>query len=68
METKNGESTLAVIENNEFKKLTHLSLRLRGATDDILKHFLANKLAQEKQENEEYSKKNKKLTELLEEK
>jgi spindle assembly abnormal protein 6 len=45
LETKNGESTLAVIENNEFKKLTHLSLRLRAATDDILKHFLANKLA-----------------------
>ncbi|CAD8155831.1 unnamed protein product [Paramecium octaurelia] len=68
LETKNGESTLAVIENNEFKKLTHLSLRLRSATDDILKYFLANKLAIEKQENEELQKKTKKLTEQLEEK
>ncbi|CAD8109432.1 unnamed protein product [Paramecium primaurelia] len=68
LETKNGESTLAVIENNEFKKLTHLSLRLRSATDDILKYFLANKLAIEKQENEEFQKKTKKLTEQLEEK
>ncbi|CAD8069212.1 unnamed protein product [Paramecium sonneborni] len=68
LETKNGESTLAVIENNEFKKLTHLSLRLRSATDDILKYFLANKLAIEKQENEELHKKTKKLTEQLEDK
>ncbi|CAK76251.1 unnamed protein product (macronuclear) [Paramecium tetraurelia] len=68
LETKNGESTLAVIENNEFKKLTHLSLRLRSATDDILKYFLANKLAIEKQENEELQKKTKKMTEQLEEK
>ncbi|CAD8157367.1 unnamed protein product [Paramecium pentaurelia] len=68
LETKNGESTLAVIENNEFKKLTHLSLRLRSATDDILKYFLANKLAIEKQENEQLHKKTKKLTEQLEEK
>ncbi|CAD8159704.1 unnamed protein product [Paramecium octaurelia] len=68
LETKNGESNLAVIENNEFKKLTHLSLRLRSATDDILKYFLANKLAIEKQENEELHKKTKKLTEQLDEK
>ncbi|CAK91540.1 unnamed protein product (macronuclear) [Paramecium tetraurelia] len=68
LETKNGESTLAVIENNEFKKLTHLSLRLRSATDDVIKVFLSNKLAIEKQENEEHQKRNKKLTELLEEK
>ncbi|CAK71601.1 unnamed protein product (macronuclear) [Paramecium tetraurelia] len=68
LETKNGESTLAVIENNEFKKLTHLSLRLRSATDDILKYFLANKLAIEQQENEQLYKKTKKLTEQLEEK
>ncbi|CAD8055358.1 unnamed protein product [Paramecium primaurelia] len=68
LETKNGESTLAVIENNEFKKLTHLSLKLRSATDDILKYFLANKLAIEKQENEQLHKQTKKLTEQLEEK
>lgn len=48
LETKNGESTLAVIENNEFKKLTHLSLRLRSATDDLIKGYLANKLAMER--------------------
>ncbi|CAD8156851.1 unnamed protein product [Paramecium pentaurelia] len=68
LETKNGESTLAVIENNEFKKLTHLSLKLRSATDDVIKVFLSNKLAIEKQDNEEKQKRNKKLTELLEEK
>ncbi|CAD8065382.1 unnamed protein product [Paramecium sonneborni] len=68
LETKNGESTLAVIENNEFKKLTHLSLKLRSATDDVIKAFLANKLAIEKQDNEEQQKRNKKLSELLEDK
>ena len=41
LETKNSESTLAVIENNEFKRLTHLALRFRSATDEILKNFLS---------------------------
>jgi spindle assembly abnormal protein 6 len=37
----NGEATFSVVENNEFKRLTHLSLKFKTATDDILKHFLS---------------------------
>ncbi|KAM3139160.1 hypothetical protein pb186bvf_008758 [Paramecium bursaria] len=67
LETKNNESTLAVIENNEFKRLTHLALRFRSATDEILKNFLSQKLAKERLECEELYKRNRKLDEGLQE-
>lgn len=63
LETKNGESILSVVENNEFKNLTHLALKFRNATDEILKNFLAGKLAKCIMENEEYHKRNKSLNE-----
>jgi spindle assembly abnormal protein 6 len=37
----NGECVFSVVENNEFKRLTHLALRFRSATDEILKNYLS---------------------------
>ena len=40
------EPIFSVVETNQFKYLTHLSLRLRGANDSELKRYLASRLSQ----------------------
>ncbi|KAF4709132.1 Spindle assembly abnormal protein 6, partial [Perkinsus olseni] len=39
------ESTLSIIEANQFREITHLCLRMRKGTDEVLKHYLASKLS-----------------------
>lgn len=41
MKSASGESIFNVVENNEFKKLVHLSLKFKTATDEVLKNFLS---------------------------
>jgi len=40
----NGDSLLSIVEDNQFRELTHISLRLRKGTDDAVKQHLACKL------------------------
>lgn len=40
-----SDACLTLVEMNLFKELTHLSLRLRKASDDTLKLHLAKQLA-----------------------
>ena len=37
----NQEGYFKIVETNQFKALTHLSLKFRAATDDVLKRYLA---------------------------
>mmetsp|Transcript_86272 Transcript_86272/g.217118 ORF Transcript_86272/g.217118 Transcript_86272/m.217118 type:complete len:712 (-) Transcript_86272:185-2320(-) len=39
-----GESLLSIVEANQFRELTHISLRLRHGTDEVVKQHLAGKL------------------------
>lgn len=54
-----------IMETNHFKALVHLSLKLRSASDESLKAYLASKLTKEKSENEELRSRNSKLEESL---
>ncbi len=65
MKNSSGESIFNVVENNEFKKLVHLSLKLKTATDEVLKNFLSQRLGKEKVENEENRNRIKKLEDQL---
>lgn len=38
------ESMLSIVEANQFRELTHLALRLRPGTDEVVKQHLAGKL------------------------
>ncbi|KAF4664419.1 Spindle assembly abnormal protein 6 [Perkinsus chesapeaki] len=38
------ESTMSIIEANQFREITHLCLRMRKGTDEVIKHYLASKL------------------------
>jgi len=51
------EANLNIIETNMFKQLTHLSLRLRSANDEIVKKHLAEKLREYKAGNEDLDEK-----------
>ena len=52
--TKNtGEASFNIVETNQFKALTHLSLKFREANDTSLKQYLANRLVNEKATTEE---------------
>ena len=49
MYMKNSEdANFNVVEVNQLMSLTHVSLKFKNATDDILKVYLANKLSKEK--------------------
>jgi len=39
-----GESTFSIIESNQFRELTYISLKLRHGTDETVKKHLAGKL------------------------
>lgn len=38
--TKSPDVVFQIVENNEFKSLTHLSLKFRSANDEMLKKYL----------------------------
>ena len=50
-----AEASLSVVETNQFKQLTHLSLKLRNGNDETLKQHLAKKLQSFKAECEALS-------------
>ena len=50
----NGEGFLYILESNQFRVLTHMSLRFREATDQILKQYLSHRLSMEKSSNEDF--------------
>lgn len=39
-----GEGLLRIVETNQFRQLTHLSLRFRQANHEAIKHYLAQEL------------------------
>jgi len=43
-----GEAFFNIVETNQFKALTHLSLKFREANDQSLKQYLATRLAEER--------------------
>lgn len=45
---RTGDSTLAVVETNQFKHLSHISLVFRQGNDTVIKQFLAGRLAEYK--------------------
>ena len=47
-----GEAAFNIVETNQFKALTHLSLKFREANDQTLKQYLALRLSDEKSTNE----------------
>ena len=49
----NQEGYFKIVETNQFKALTHLNLKFHAATDDVLKEYLANRLAKERQSNDQ---------------
>jgi len=49
---RTGDSTLSVVETNQFKHLSHLSLVFRQGNDTVLKQFLAGRLAEYKVRDE----------------
>ncbi|KAL4457004.1 hypothetical protein ABPG74_014642 [Tetrahymena malaccensis] len=64
----NSEADFNIVEMNHFKSLTHLSLKLRQANDEILKNFIAKKLQMQKMENEQLRCQNSRLEEELNQK
>jgi spindle assembly abnormal protein 6 len=52
--TSNGaDGALSIVETNQFKALTHLSLSFRKANDEQLKRSLSEKLKEAKQHTAE---------------
>ncbi|CAG9461831.1 unnamed protein product [Pedinophyceae sp. YPF-701] len=45
-----GDSKFAVVETNQFKQLTHICLSFRPGSDAAIKHYLATRLAETKEE------------------
>lgn len=45
---RTGDSTFTVVETNQFKHLSHLSLVFRQGNDNVIKQFLAGRLAEYK--------------------
>ena len=45
---RTGDSTFTVVETNQFKHLSHLSLVFRQGNDSVIKQFLAGRLAEYK--------------------
>eukprot|EP00928_Gymnodinium_smaydae_P026045 TRINITY_DN20558_c0_g1_i2.p1 TRINITY_DN20558_c0_g1~~TRINITY_DN20558_c0_g1_i2.p1 ORF type:complete len:792 (-),score=241.55 TRINITY_DN20558_c0_g1_i2:74-2449(-) len=39
-----GESSFTIVESTQFRELTHIALRLRQGSDDVVKQHLAGKL------------------------
>lgn len=48
MHLRTGDATLNVVETNQFKHLSHLSLVFRQGNDTVIKQFLAGRLAEYK--------------------
>ncbi|CAM6070100.1 unnamed protein product [Sphagnum tenellum] len=48
---RTGDSTFTVVETNQFKHLSHLSLVFRQGNDSVIKQFLAGRLAEYKSIN-----------------
>ena len=46
-----ADASLAIVETNQFKALTYLSLTFRKANDEMLKKHLATKLKESSQSN-----------------
>mmetsp|Transcript_74720 Transcript_74720/g.207754 ORF Transcript_74720/g.207754 Transcript_74720/m.207754 type:complete len:682 (+) Transcript_74720:159-2204(+) len=42
--TSHGDSLFSIVESNLFRELTHIALRLRQGTDEVVKQHLAGKL------------------------
>lgn len=51
--TKVNDTMFLIQQNNQFKVLTHLSLKFRLATDDQTKLYLSRCLAKERRDNEQ---------------
>lgn len=45
-----GESLFSIVESNHFRELTHIALRLRQGSDEVVKQHLAGKLRASKSE------------------
>ena len=50
-----ADASLSIVETNQFKALTYLSLTFRKANDEMLKKHLAGKLNDASQSNREMS-------------
>jgi len=50
-----GDSTLSIIESNQFRELTYIALRLRQGTDETVKKHLATKLRLYRTESADFS-------------
>jgi len=60
-----ADAALSIVETNQFKALTYLSLSFRRANDEQLKKHLASKLKDASQTNRELSQLNAELNACL---
>jgi len=60
-----NEALLVIQENNTFRSLSHLTIRLRQATDHHLKNYLSSIVKEIKEKNENLLKENMKIKEVL---
>ena len=58
-------SVFSIVESNQFKVLKHLALRFRAATDATMKKYLAERLQQFQESNEEFAQQVSSLSESL---
>ena len=62
-----ADAALSVVETNQFRALTYLSLTFRKANDDLLKKHLAEKLKDSNQGNRQLEQISQELNQRLQE-
>ena len=60
-----GDSVLSIVESNQFRELTHISLKLKRGNDDSVKSYLADRLGQFRNRMESLEDQNNALREEL---
>ncbi|EFJ17985.1 hypothetical protein SELMODRAFT_420386 [Selaginella moellendorffii] len=66
LNVRTGDSTFSVVETNQFKHLSHLSLCFRQGNDSTIKSYLAGRLAEYKGANVDLHEKLRRTLESLE--
>jgi spindle assembly abnormal protein 6 len=61
-----NEALLVIQENNTFRSLSHLTIRLKQASDFQLKNYLSSVVKEIKEKNENLFKENSRIKELFE--
>jgi len=52
MQGVSNEAIVNIVENNNYRALTHMSLKYKQGNDEAIKKYLATKLKESKDQNE----------------